>query len=82
MSAGVLVENNYFEWVCIPTVIQTGDSNHGGLVERNNVFVSSGVPQTAGSVAESGVYYSYTLDNPAEVKSIVMQGAGTGKFIF
>jgi pectate lyase len=82
MNAGVLVEGNYFEGVRNPTVIQTGDSDPGRLVERNNVFVNSGLPQTAGSVTEPGAYYNYTLDNPADVKSLVMQGAGTGKLNF
>ncbi len=82
MNAGVLVEGNYFEGVANPTVIQTGDSDTGRLVERNNVFVNSGAPQTAGSVVEPSAYYNYTLDNPADVKSIVIQGAGTGKLNF
>lgn len=38
--------------------------------------------QTAGSVSEPSAYYSYTLDNPANVKSIVMAGAGVGKLGF
>jgi pectate lyase len=82
MNAGVLVEGNYFENVQNPTVIQTGDSDTGRLVQRNNVFVNSGAPQTAGSVSEPSTYYSYTLDNPANVKSIVMAGAGVGKLGF
>jgi pectate lyase len=82
MNAGVLVEGNYFESVANPMVIQTGDSDTGRIAQRNNVFVNSGAPQTAGSVSEPSAYYSYTLDNPADVKSIVMAGAGVGKLGF
>jgi pectate lyase len=79
MNAGVLVEGNYFENVPSPTVIQTGDSDPGRLIQRNNVFVCSGAPQTAGSISEPSAFYSYTLDNPADVKTIVMAGAGVGR---
>ena len=44
--------------------------------------VAVGAPQTSGSVSEPGAYYGYTLDNPADVKSIVMAGAGVGKLGF
>ena len=37
-------------------------SGPGRLVERNNIYVSSGVPETAGSVVEPRTYYPYTLD--------------------
>jgi pectate lyase len=82
MNAGVLVEGNYFENVQNPTVTTTGGSDPGRIVARNNVFVNSGAPQTAGSVSEPSAYYSYTLDNPADVKAIVMAGAGVGKLGF
>ncbi len=82
MDAGVLVEGNYFENVQNPTVTATGTSDPGRVVARNNFFVNSGAPQTAGSVAEPSAYYSYTLDNPADVKAIVMAGAGVGKLGF
>jgi pectate lyase len=39
----------------------------------------SGVNLSAGSVSEPSAYYSYTLDNPADVKLIVMAGAAAGK---
>ena len=82
MNAGVLVEGNYFENVPNPTVTVTGDSDPGRIVQRNNVFVNCGAPQTAGSVSEPGAYYAYTLDNPANVKAIVTAGAGVGKLGF
>ena len=52
------------------------------LVERDNFFVGSGAPQTAGSVSEPSAYYGYMLDNAADVKSIVTAGAGVGKLGF
>ncbi|MCP2165359.1 pectate lyase family protein [Goodfellowiella coeruleoviolacea] len=79
MNAGVLVEGNYFKNVKNPTVIQTGDSDEGRLVERNNVYSGSGSPQTKGSVGNPGSYYSYTLDSAANIPSIVSAGAGVGK---
>jgi pectate lyase len=79
MNAGVVVEGNYFENVPNPTVTVTGESDPGRVVARNNFLVGSGTPQTAGTAVEPSTYYSYTLDNPADVKSIVMAGAGVGK---
>jgi len=40
MNAGVLVEGNYFDGVAKPTVTETGDSDPGHLVQRQNVFVN------------------------------------------
>jgi len=77
MNAGVLVEGNYFENVADPTLVGYADSGPGDLVQRNNVFVGSGTPQSAGSTAP--IPYGYTLDNPNNVKSIVMAGAGAGR---
>ena len=76
-NAGVLVEGNYFENITDPTHVGEGSSDPGSLVARNNVFVNSGTPQTAGSVAS--IPYSYTVDTPSNVKSIVTANAGTGK---
>jgi pectate lyase len=77
MDAGVLVEGNYFENVDDPYHLGEGDSGPGSLVARDNFFVNSGAGQTGGSVAS--IPYSYTLDNAANVKSIVSAGAGVGK---
>ncbi len=79
MNAGVLVEANYFEGVSKPMVTQTGDSDPGNIVQRSNVFASSGSPQTRGSVVEPSTYYSYTLDSASSIPSIVRNGAGVGK---
>lgn len=76
-GAGVLVEGNYFENMTDPTHVGEGSSPDGSLVERNNYYVNSGTPQTAGSVA--AIPYAYTLDAAGTVKSTVTAGAGTGR---
>ena len=77
VEAGVLVEGNYFENVDDPYHLGEGSSPPGPLVARNNVLVNSGSGQTGGSVA--AIPYSYTLDNPDNVKALVTAGAGVGK---
>jgi pectate lyase len=77
MNGGVLVEGNYFEGVDEPTLVGYADSDPGTLVQRNNVFVGSGTPQSAGGVA--GIPYSYSLDPAANVKAMVTSGAGAGR---
>lgn len=79
MDAGVLVEGNYFENVPHPILVGYGDSGPGRVVQRNNVFAGSGVPQTAGTVQEPRTFYPYSLDNPADVPRIVRAGVGVGK---
>ncbi len=76
-EAGVLVEGNYFENVEDPYHRGEGDSPAGALVARNNYFVNSGSGDAGGSVGS--IPYSYTLDTPSSVKSIVTGGAGAGK---
>ena len=79
MDAGCLVEGNYFEDVEETVIVDVG-GDPGRVVARNNVLVGeSGAPVNRGTVEEARNYYSYTLDNPQDVKSIVMAGAGTGK---
>ena len=74
MNAGVIFEGNYIENTESPTEIGQGDSAGGRIVSRNNHLVNSGTPVSSGSVA--GVPYSFTLDTPSNVKSIVTGGAG------
>ncbi|MFK4037578.1 RICIN domain-containing protein [Nonomuraea wenchangensis] len=76
-EAGVLVEGNYFENTGDPYHRGEGDSGPGNLVARNNCFVNSGSGDAGGSVAS--IPYSYTLDTPCNVKSIVTAGAGAGR---
>jgi pectate lyase len=76
-GAGVLVEGNYFENTDDPYHLGEGDSGPGTLVARNNVFVNSGNGQAGGSVA--AIPYSYTVENPNNVKASVTAGAGAGR---
>jgi pectate lyase len=76
-EAGVIVEGNFFENTEDPFHCGEGDSPPGSLRAANNHFVNSGSGQTCGSVG--GVPYSYSLDTPSSVKSIVTGGAGAGR---
>ncbi len=77
-NAGVVVEGNYFQDVEEPVV--TNKFGAGRLIERNNIYAGeSGAPETRGSVVEPSTYYSYTIDNPADIPAIVQAGAGVGR---
>ncbi|GAA3256877.1 hypothetical protein GCM10020216_094280 [Nonomuraea helvata] len=76
-EAGVLVEGNYFENTKDPFHRGEGSSPAGNLVARNNYFVNSGSGSAGGSVGS--IPYSFTLDTPSSVKSIVTGGAGAGR---
>ncbi|WP_117208222.1 pectate lyase [Allorhizocola rhizosphaerae] len=77
--SGCVVEGNYFEDVEEP-VTNTYSGPAGRCVARNNVFVGeSGTPECSGTVQEPSTYYSYRLDDPNQVKAIVMAGAGVGR---
>ncbi|MFG3704511.1 polysaccharide lyase family 1 protein [Micromonospora sp. NPDC047670] len=80
-NAGVLVEGNYFRDVPHPLYSASGyaDSGPGRAVQRHNVYVNSGVPETNGTVVEPRTYYPYTLDPAADVPALVTAGAGTGR---
>jgi pectate lyase len=73
-DAEVLVEGNYFQNVDDPTLVGYGSSWDGDLEQRNNIFSSSGYPETRGSV--SNPPYSYTLENTSSIPTIVSSGAG------
>jgi pectate lyase len=81
-NAGVLVEGNYFENVVSPCFVGFAESAPGTLVERNNLFINSGVCQTAGTTADPRSFYNYTLDPAGSVPSLVIQLAGVGKLGF
>jgi pectate lyase len=76
-GAGILLEGNYFENVPTPVHLGEASSAAGSLVARDNYSVGSGPIVTSGSVA--AIPYTYQLDPAADVKSIVTEGAGTGK---
>jgi pectate lyase len=77
-DAGVLVEGNYFENVPFPIYSGYDESAAGRVVERDNVYVDSGTPETLGTVVEPSTYYSYTLDDPATLPDTVPAGVGVG----
>jgi pectate lyase len=79
-NAGAVVEGNYFENVPYPLISASGyqDSGPGRAVQRGNIFVNSGVPETAGTVREPRTFYGYTMDAPAGIPSAVRAGAGVG----
>ncbi|MFB4271203.1 polysaccharide lyase family 1 protein [Nonomuraea sp. GTA35] len=78
-NAGVLVEGNYFENVAHPTHVGYAESDPGRLVERHNLYINSGAPESSGTVPEPSTYYPYTLDDPSSVPAKVQAGAGVGK---
>jgi pectate lyase len=79
MSAGVMVENNYFDNVEKPTRIDVGGAP-GFIVARGNINVNTEDPiVTNGSVIEPSTYYPYTLDPAASVPTLVSTGAGVGR---
>jgi pectate lyase len=75
-----VVEGNYFENVEEP-VSNSYAGPSGRCVARNNVFTGEepGQPDCGGTVEEPRGYYDYTLDDPNNVRTIVMAGAGVGK---
>src|ERR687896_1060245 len=77
IEGGVRVERNYFENAEDTYHLGEGSSPPGSLVAIDNCFVNSSPGQTGGSVAS--IPYGYTADPACNVKSIVMNGAGTGK---
>jgi pectate lyase len=77
-NSGCVVEGNYFESVEEPMSIHYAGPT-GRIVERQNVYVNSGPPDVGGTVDEPGRYYAYRMDNPADIKTIVMEGAGVGR---
>jgi pectate lyase len=78
-DAGVLVEGNYFEDVPHPIYSGYDESGPGRVVERNNVYVRCGTPETLGTVIEPRTFYPYALDAPADLPALVTAGAGAGR---
>jgi pectate lyase len=78
MGAVVKVENNYFE--AVADTIGSWDSPMPGFYEvSNNVFVACTGAQPTESNATLAIPYPYTLDDPSQIPSIVVAGAGVGK---
>jgi pectate lyase len=79
-NAKVVVEGNYF--LNIPNAIDIGyeDSGPGELVERNNIYSSCGTgAQSAGTAFEPSGVYSYTVDDPSTIPTMLQLYAGSGK---
>ena len=84
-DAYVLAEGNYFENMLHPMFsIQYSDDPNGWLIERNNIYDNSGAPEVnpPASMPEPSTYYSYTLDAPEDIPTIVSLGAGVGGIDF
>lgn len=80
-EAYVLAEGNYFKDVLHPMwSIAYSDDRDGWLVERDNIYDNSGSPQTnpPASMPEPSTYYSYILDDAADIPTIVTTYAGVG----
>lgn len=75
VEAGVLVEGNFFDSVPRPIAVGFAESPPADVVERNNVFVSSGPVESTGT-GVNPIPYGYELDDPNDVPSIVTAGAG------
>ncbi len=80
-KAKVLLEGNYFDGLSFPAYVGYAESPAGDLLERNNIYNNSGAPQSTGIAFEPTAYYQYTLTNPADVPTVVMNNAGSGKMI-
>ncbi len=78
-EAEVVVESNYFKNVQAPMYSGYGNSGPGDLYEFNNIYENSGLPETRGDGFSPQFYYFYVPDNPLDVPSLVMAGAGAGK---
>ena len=74
MEAGVIFEGNYLENCNRAVDLGQGSSPAGRVVSRNNHLVSSPTPVSSGSVGS--VPYSFSMDTPSQVASIVSGGAG------
>ncbi len=82
-EADVVVEGSYFLDVTLPMdTCRDGDSTPGDVVERNNIFVNCGVPQTRGTSFDPSTYYSYSLDSAASIPAMLEAYAGSGKYDF
>jgi pectate lyase len=55
------------------------DGDPSAALYRPPTVNGSGNPVVGGVVEEPSRYYAYTLDNAADVRSIVMAGAGVGR---
>lgn len=81
-GAAVVVEGSYFLNVPLPMDTSRDGSIPGDVVERNNLFVNCGPYQTRGTAFDPSAYYSYSVDDPASIPSMVSAYSGAGKWDF
>jgi pectate lyase len=79
LEGGVLVEGNSFENTSDAYHCGEGSSPPGALTVRNNTLVNSAGSTSGCTGSVRSIPYSYSLDSPGSVKSIVTGGAGTGR---
>jgi pectate lyase len=78
-DAYVLAEGNYFKDVDDPILCFNYSGNPDGwMVERYNIYDNSGTPEVnpPTSMPEPSTYYSYILDDAADVSALVQAYAG------
>jgi pectate lyase len=80
LDANMLVENNYFLNVPDPYPVVRGATGGNNVLNAyNNILINSpGRADTRGTAFKPTDYYSYDLDDSADVPAIVMAGAGVG----
>ncbi|MCX7985138.1 MAG: right-handed parallel beta-helix repeat-containing protein [Bacteroidetes bacterium] len=89
-NARVYVEGCYFKDVQYPMHVGYAESSNGYIMQLNNIFENCGIPITDGKEKSFGgqisnphswnpnASYSYTIDDPTVVPTLVMQYAGNG----
>jgi pectate lyase len=82
LEADVLMEGNYFLNVPLPSDTSRDGSPPGDVVERSNIYVNSGLPQTRGSAFEASTFYQYALDDPATLPVSLASFSGSGRWDF
>jgi pectate lyase len=78
MEADVVVEGNFFEGVEFPIYVGYDESGPGDAIERNNVYQSSGTPQTRGTAFDPMAAYPYVVENPTTIPDLVRTKSGVG----
>ncbi|MBB6415121.1 pectinesterase family protein [Streptomyces sp. AK010] len=72
-STRMVLENSYFQGIRNPVIKDSGAT----IVQRGNVFSgTSGRNESGGSAFDPKAYYSYSLDQAADLPSLLKSGAG------
>jgi len=78
-EADVVVQANTFKAVVHPTFCGYDDSDPGDIVEFDNLYDHSSLPQTRGQAFDPRAYYSFAPHNAADIPWLVMTHAGAGQ---